>query len=34
VLPGTEVADRLWFARGAPQLPPAWRTLLAAAPPC
>jgi len=34
VLPGAEVADRLWFARGAPQLPPAWRTLLAAAPPC
>lgn len=34
VLPGAGPADRLWFARGAPALPPAWRTLLAAAPSC
>ncbi|MHB8078969.1 MAG: tRNA (adenosine(37)-N6)-threonylcarbamoyltransferase complex ATPase subunit type 1 TsaE [Candidatus Krumholzibacteriia bacterium] len=34
VLPGAGPDDRRWFARGAPRLPDAWRTLLAAAPPC
>ena len=34
VVPGAGPDDRLWYARGEPQLPPAWRDLLAAAPPC
>ncbi len=34
IVPGTGLEDRLWFARGVPRLPDAWRDLLAGAPPC